>query len=107
MPLAFDSVDDLAQAMLRAGLAHGEYEERLGQGRDENWPIWYAEHMEQEQSAASTTSGYLTFASASDLAEALLRAEQAHAEHQAETGREEPDWPHWYARYIEREQVRE
>ena len=35
--------------------------------------------------------------------EALLRAEQAHAQHQAQIGREEPDWPTWYAQYFERE----
>lgn len=105
MPLAFDSVDDLAGAILRAGRAHGEYEERVGQGRDAQWPTWYAEHIEQEQSA-TTSSDALTFASVSDLAEALLRAEKAHADHQTETGREEPDWPHWYARYFERERAR-
>jgi len=106
MQLAFGSVSDLAGALQRAGLAHGEYEEALGQGRDEEWAIWYAEHVEREQAAQGTmTSAHVTFASATDLAEALMRAEQAHGHYQAQTGREEPDWPNWYAHYFEREQA--
>jgi hypothetical protein len=106
MQLVFGSVNDLAQALLRAGLAHGEYEEALGQGRDEEWAIWYAQHVEREQTAqGATTSARVTFASATDLAEALMRAEQAHGHYQAQTGREEPDWPSWYAHYFEREQA--
>jgi len=106
MQLAFGSVSDLAGALQRAGLAHGEYEEALGQGRDEDWAIWYAEHVEREQAAQGTmTSAHVTFASATDLAEALIRAEQAHGHYQAQTGREDPDWPNWYAHYFEREQA--
>ena len=108
MQLAFGSVNDLAQALLRAGLAHGHYEEELGQGRDAEWPTWYARYLEREQAAEGTTkatSARLTFASAKDLAEALLRAEQAHGQYQAQIGREEPDWPSWYAHYFEREQA--
>ena len=107
MPLAFDSADDLAQALARAGAAHGEYEERLGQGRDENWPLWYARHIEKGLAGADagSSSNSVTFASAEELAEALLRAERAHGEHQERTGQEEPDWPPWYARYLEQEQA--
>ena len=46
----------------------------------------------------------LTFDSGGDLARALRRAADAY--HQREqTGRPDPDWPTWYARYIEREQA--
>ena len=106
MQLAFDSVSDLAQALVRAELAHGRYEEELGQGRDADWPTWYAQYIEREQAAAGTTkatSTQLTFASVNDLAEALLRAEQAHSRYQAQIGHEGPDWPNWYAQYFERE----
>jgi hypothetical protein len=105
--LAFESTDDLAQALIRAGTAHGEYEERLGQGRDANWPRWYAQYIEQERAGGEpgSSSASVTFDSADELAEALLRAERAHADHQEQTGREEPDWPAWYARYFEREQA--
>jgi catechol 2,3-dioxygenase-like lactoylglutathione lyase family enzyme len=46
---SFSSVSDLASALRRAELAHGEHEKRTGQ-RDANWPDWYAEYMMAEQS---------------------------------------------------------
>ena len=109
MPLKFDSTNDLAQALVRAEVAHGEYEERLGQGRDADWPRWYAQHIEQElgDGEPGSSSPSVTFGSADELAEALLRAERAHGEHQEQTGRDEPDWPTWYARYFEQEQAGE
>jgi catechol 2,3-dioxygenase-like lactoylglutathione lyase family enzyme len=45
------------------------------------------------------------FASSDDLAAALRRAAAAHGEHEKRTGREDPDWPDWYARYLVSEQV--
>ncbi len=44
----FASVDDLANAMRRASVAHGEHEARTGEA-DENWPDWYARYMVAEQ----------------------------------------------------------
>ena len=52
---------------------------------------------------ASATS----FASASDLAEALRRAEAAHGEHEERIGAADPNWPDWYALYMVREQAGE
>jgi catechol 2,3-dioxygenase-like lactoylglutathione lyase family enzyme len=46
---SYASLTDLANAMRRAELAHGEHEKRLGQ-RDADWPSWYAEYMIAEQS---------------------------------------------------------
>jgi catechol 2,3-dioxygenase-like lactoylglutathione lyase family enzyme len=48
-----------------------------------------------------------SFASAGDLATALRRAAAAHGEHEARTGRADPDWPDWYAEYMVREQAGE
>jgi catechol 2,3-dioxygenase-like lactoylglutathione lyase family enzyme len=45
---SFGSAGDLAGAMRRASIAHGEHEKRIGQA-DENWPAWYAEYMVAEQ----------------------------------------------------------
>ena len=45
---AFASITDLAQAMRRASVAHGEHEKRIGEA-DENWPDWYAAYMVAEQ----------------------------------------------------------
>lgn len=45
----YASLTDLASAMRRAELAHGEYEKKLGQ-RHADWPSWYAAYMIAEQS---------------------------------------------------------
>jgi catechol 2,3-dioxygenase-like lactoylglutathione lyase family enzyme len=45
---AFGSVSDLAGAMRRASVAHGEHEKRTG-AADANWPDWYAAYMVAEQ----------------------------------------------------------
>ena len=42
------AVPDLAAALRRAAVAHGEHEKRTGE-RDENWPDWYAAYMVAEQ----------------------------------------------------------
>ena len=47
-----------------------------------------------------------TFASASDLASALRRAEAAHGEHEKRTsGQRDENWPDWYAGYMIAEQA--
>lgn len=46
---AFASVLDLADALRRAAVAHGEHEKRLGVEFDANWPDWYAEFLASEQ----------------------------------------------------------
>jgi hypothetical protein len=50
-----------------------------------------------------------TFASPSDLAGALRRAEAAHGEHERRTGQPDANWPDWYAAagYIAAEQAGE
>ena len=45
----FGSASDLAEAMRRASVAHGEHEQRIGEA-DANWPDWYAAYMAAEQS---------------------------------------------------------
>ena len=44
----FASVADLATAMRRAAVAHGEHEARTGEP-DASWPDWYAAYMVAEQ----------------------------------------------------------
>jgi len=44
----FASANDLASAMRRASVAHGQHEARTGQV-DKNWSDWYAEYMVREQ----------------------------------------------------------
>lgn len=49
---SFASVADLAGAMRRASIAHGEHEARNGGAYDENWPDWYAAWMVAEQAGS-------------------------------------------------------
>ena len=53
--------------------------------------------------AAADTS----FASSSDLAGALRRAEAAHGEHEKRIGQADANWPDWYAAYMVAEQAGE
>ncbi len=48
---SFASPSDLAEAMRRASVAHGEHEARTGLA-DANWPDWYASYMVAEQAGA-------------------------------------------------------
>ena len=48
--------------------------------------------------------GTARFSSTADLAAALRRAEAAHGQHEKLTGRIDPDWPDWYAKYLIGEQ---
>ena len=45
----FASSSELATALERAAMAHGEHEKRTG-GPDANWPVWYADYLVKEQS---------------------------------------------------------
>jgi catechol 2,3-dioxygenase-like lactoylglutathione lyase family enzyme len=49
-------------------------------------------------------SSETTYASLSDLANAMRRAETAHGEHEKRTGQRDADWPSWYAEYMIAEQ---
>jgi catechol 2,3-dioxygenase-like lactoylglutathione lyase family enzyme len=49
--------------------------------------------------------GDTTFTSSSELASALRRASAAHGEHEKRIGKQDADWPDWYAEYIVREQA--
>ena len=48
-----------------------------------------------------------TYESASELAEALKRAADAHGKHEERTGKADPDLPEWYALYMVRERAGE
>lgn len=51
--------------------------------------------------------GGITFASVTELAGAMRRAEAAHGEHERRTGRRDENWPDWYADYMAAEQAGE
>ena len=49
-------------------------------------------------------SAETTFATGSDLAAAMRRAEAAHGEHEKRTGVRDANWSDWYAEYMVAEQ---
>ena len=49
-------------------------------------------------------SGLTSYGSASDLASAMRRAENAHGEHEKRTGQRDAAWADWYAAYMAAEQ---
>jgi catechol 2,3-dioxygenase-like lactoylglutathione lyase family enzyme len=52
---SFASESDLASAMHRASVAHGEYEKRIGAAHAD-WPDWYAEYIVAEQAGKDLPS---------------------------------------------------
>lgn len=52
---AFTSTADLASALRRAAVAHGEHEARIG-AEDPDWPDWYADYMVREQAGTELPS---------------------------------------------------
>jgi catechol 2,3-dioxygenase-like lactoylglutathione lyase family enzyme len=52
---SFASETDLANAMRRASVAHGEHEKRIG-AADPNWPEWYSAYMTAEQAGKELPS---------------------------------------------------
>jgi catechol 2,3-dioxygenase-like lactoylglutathione lyase family enzyme len=49
-------------------------------------------------------SSETTYATLTDLADAMRRAETAHGEHEKRIGQRDADWPSWYASYMIAEQ---
>jgi catechol 2,3-dioxygenase-like lactoylglutathione lyase family enzyme len=49
---SFGSASDLASAMRRASVAHGEHEKLIG-AADPDWPAWYAAYMVAEQAGTA------------------------------------------------------
>src|ERR1700728_2825706 len=49
---------------------------------------------------AGRVAGNPTYASAHDLAQAMIRAAKAHEQHEKRTGQSDANWPYWYAEYM-------
>jgi catechol 2,3-dioxygenase-like lactoylglutathione lyase family enzyme len=56
---------------------------------------------------AGRVAGNTTYASAHDLALAIIRAAKAHEQHEKRTGQSDTNWPDWYAEYMVREELGE
>ena len=85
----------------------GPHPERLSYGsfvsfRDPDGNGWLLQEVTKR--LPGRVAGDTTYASAHDLAQAMHRAAMAHGQHEARTGKADPNWPDWYADYMVREQ---
>jgi catechol 2,3-dioxygenase-like lactoylglutathione lyase family enzyme len=60
--------------------------------------------QEVTQRLPGRVAGSMTYSSAHDLAQAMIRAAKAHGQHEKRIGKADPNWPDWYAEYMMREQ---
>src|SRR5262245_3027576 len=81
---------------------HGSYKS-FASFRDPDGNGWLLQEVTQRLKGR-IDSASTTFASVSDLAGALRRAERAHGVHEAKLGKRDEDWPDWYAAYMVAEQ---
>ncbi|HXW63430.1 MAG TPA: VOC family protein [Candidatus Acidoferrales bacterium] len=86
---------------------NGQHPERLSYSSfvsfsDPDGNSWLLQEITQRLPGRVT--GNTTYTSAHDLAQAMIRAAKAHGQHEARTGKTDPNWPDWYAEYMVREQ---
>ena len=81
--------------------AHGSYRS-FASFRDPDGNGWLLQEVTTR--LPGRVAGQPTYASVSDLAGALRRAEAAHGEHEKRTGKRDENWPDWYAEYMVKEQ---
>ena len=71
--------------------------------RDPDGNGWFWQEI-TSRLAGRIDSAATSFASVSDLANAMRRAESAHGEHEKKLGKRDDNWPDWYAAYMVAEQ---
>jgi catechol 2,3-dioxygenase-like lactoylglutathione lyase family enzyme len=69
---------------------------------DPDGNVWLLQEITQR--IPGRVTGDTTYASVSDLAQALRRAEAAHGPYEARLGQRDENWPEWYAEFLVREQ---
>jgi hypothetical protein len=88
----------------------GPHPERLSYGsfvsfRDPDGNGWLLQEVTKR--LPGRVAGDTTYALGADLAQAMRRAATAHGQHEARTGKADPNWQDWYADYMVREQSSE
>src|SRR3984885_13154345 len=63
---------------------------------------WFLQEVTKR--LAGRVAGNTTYASAHDLAQAMIRAAKAHEQHEKRTGQSDANWANWSAEYMVREQ---
>jgi hypothetical protein len=81
---------------------HGSYRS-FASFKDPDGNGWFLQEI-TTRLAGRIDSAATTFASASDLANAMRRAEAAHGEHEKRLGSRDDNWSDWYAAYMIAEQ---
>jgi catechol 2,3-dioxygenase-like lactoylglutathione lyase family enzyme len=86
---------------------NGPHPERLSYSSfvsffDPDGNSWLLQEVSQRLSGRVT--GNTAYTSAHDLAQAMIRAAKAHGQHEARTGKVDPNWLDWFAEYMVREQ---
>jgi len=71
--------------------------------KDPDGNTWLLQEVTQRL-PGRVDSAETAYASLSDLANAMRRAETAHGEHEKKLGQRDADWPSWYAAYMIAEQ---
>jgi predicted enzyme related to lactoylglutathione lyase len=82
---------------------HGSYSSRATFS-DPDGNVWLLQEVTTRLPGRIDTA-VTSFGSASDLANALRRAEAAHGQHEKRIGVADPNWPDWYAEYMAAEQA--
>lgn len=72
--------------------------------RDPDGNVWLLQEV-TNRLPGRIDSGETTFASVTDLASAMKRAEAAHGDHEKRIGASDPNWAGWYAAYMVAEQA--
>jgi catechol 2,3-dioxygenase-like lactoylglutathione lyase family enzyme len=81
---------------------HGSYQS-FASFRDPDGNGWLFQEITAR--LPGRVEGDTTFNSSIELASALRRAAAAHGEHEKRVGKQEDEWPDWYADYMVREQA--
>jgi hypothetical protein len=82
---------------------HGSYRS-FASFRDPDGNGWFLQEV-TTRLPGRVDSATTTFASASDLASAMRRAETAHGQHEKLLGKRDENWSDWYAAYMVAEQA--
>ena len=104
---------DVSEVFHRAGPGKPELRGRDPEGRsyasfatfkDPDGNLWMLQEI-TSRLPGRVESNDTTYASPSELASAMRRAEAAHGEHEKRLGHRDEEWPEWYAEYMVNEQA--
>jgi len=99
----FRDADGLFQRVSGAAPGHASYSSYVS-FTDPDGNAWVLQEV-TTRLPGRVAPGATTYASATDLESALVRAATAHGEHEKRIGKADADWPAWYSAYMVAEQA--